>query len=157
SGVCPEGHHHRGPPDGGGRRNIAGRRWGRNDVMKDSDQNAKPVPKEKMTARERWELPLLDERGNQVVQEEEVKPSTAADLQEIREAAREDGYQEGREAGYQEGFTQGRNDGHKEGSAAGEAEGREQGRELAEEATRQEVASRMTRLEHLLGELLLPI
>ncbi len=125
--------------------------------MKDSDQNAKPVPKEKMTAWERWELPLLDERGNQVVQEEEVKPLTAADLQEIREAAREDGYQEGREAGYQEGFTQGRNDGHKEGSAAGEAEGREQGRELAEEATRQEVASRMTRLEHLLGELLLPI
>ena len=48
--------------------------------MKDSDQDSKRIPKEQMTAWERWELPLLDERGNQVVEEEEVKPLTAADL-----------------------------------------------------------------------------
>ncbi|CCG94786.1 Flagellar assembly protein FliH(fragment) [Marinobacter nauticus ATCC 49840] len=45
--------------------------------MKDSDQDSKRIPKEQMTAWERWELPLLDERGNQVVEEEEVKPLTA--------------------------------------------------------------------------------
>ena len=50
--------------------------------MKDSDQDSKRIPKEQMTAWERWELPLLDERGNQVVEEEEVKPLTAADLEE---------------------------------------------------------------------------
>lgn len=66
--------------------------------MKDSDQDSKRIPKEQMTAWERWELPLLDERGNQVVEEEEVKPLTAADLEEIRQAAREDGFQEGRQA-----------------------------------------------------------
>lgn len=125
--------------------------------MKDSDQDSKRIPKEQMTAWERWELPLLDERGYQVVEEEEVKPLTAADLEEIRQAAREDGFQEGRQAGYAEGFEQGRADGHKDGYAAGEAEGRSEGEQQAAEQTRQEVASRMERLEHLMGELLLPI
>ena len=36
-------------------------------------------------------------------------------------------------------------------------EGREQGRQQATEETRQEVATKLDRLEHLLGELLLPI
>ena len=125
--------------------------------MKDSDQDTKRIPKEQLTAWERWELPLLDERGNQVVQEQEVKPLTAADLEEIRQAAREDGFQEGREAGYQEGFEKGRADGHQQGVQAGEAEGRELGQQQAAEATRKEVESRVDRLEHLLGELVLPI
>ena len=125
--------------------------------MKDSDQDSKPIRKEQMTAWERWELPLLDERGNQVAQEEEVRPLTAADLAEIHEAAREDGFREGREAGHQEGFSQGRREGHQEGFAAAEVEGREQGRQQASEETRQEVATKLDRLEHLLGELLLPI
>jgi flagellar assembly protein FliH len=125
--------------------------------MKDSDQDTKRIPKEQLTAWERWELPLLDERGNQVVQEREVKPLTAADLEEIRQVAREDGYQEGREAGYKEGFEKGRAEGHQQGLEAGEAEGRELGQQQAEEATRNEMASRIDRLEHLLGELALPI
>ena len=125
--------------------------------MKDSDQDDKPIPKENLTAWERWELPLLDEQGNQVAREEEVKPLTAANLQEIREAARVDGYQEGRDTGYQEGFEQGRAEGHQEGVAAGEAEGRELGRQQATEAIQQENASRMARLDQILGELLLPI
>src|SRR5690554_4417645 len=125
--------------------------------MKDSDQDTKRIPKEQLTAWERWELPLLDERGNQVVQEQEVKPLTASDLEEIRQAAREDGFQEGREAGYQEGFEKGRADGHQQGVQAGEAEGRELGQQQAAEATRKEVESRVDRLEHLLGELVLPI
>lgn len=125
--------------------------------MKDSDQDAKRIPKEQMTAWERWELPLLDERGNPVVEEEEVKPLTAADLEEIRQAAYEDGFQEGRQAGYTEGSDLGRTEGHKEGYSAGEAEGRRHGEQKAAEQTRQDVASRLERLEHLMGELLLPI
>ncbi|RMJ05848.1 Flagellar assembly protein FliH [Marinobacter litoralis] len=125
--------------------------------MKDSDQDDKLIPKENLTAWERWELPLLDEQGNQVAREEDVKPLTAANLQEIREAARADGYQEGRDAGYQEGFAQGRTEGHQEGMAAGETEGREQGLQQATEAIKQENESRMARLDEILGELLLPI
>ena len=125
--------------------------------MKDSDQDTKRIPKEQLTAWERWELPLLDERGNQVIHEQEVKPLTASDLEEIRQAAREDGFQEGREAGHQEGFEQGRAEGHKEGYSAGEAEGRDQGSQQAAEETRKEMESRIDRLEHLMGELVLPI
>ncbi|MFO8142022.1 MAG: FliH/SctL family protein, partial [Marinobacter sp.] len=125
--------------------------------MKDSDQDTKRIPKEQLTAWERWELPLLDERGNQVVHEQEVKPLTAGDMEAIRQAAREDGFQEGRQAGHQEGFEKGHAEGHKEGYSVGEAEGREQGSQRAAEATRKEVESRTDRLEHLLGELLLPI
>lgn len=125
--------------------------------MKDSDQDTKRIPKEQLTAWERWELPLLDERGNQVVHEQEVKPLTAGDLEAIRQAAREDGFQEGRQAGHQEGFENGRAEGHEAGYSVGEAEGREQGDQRAAEETRKAVESRADRLEHLLGELLLPI
>jgi len=125
--------------------------------MRDSDHNSKVRPKEEMTAWERWELPLLDEHGNEVEQEAEVKPMTAGEMEEIHKAAHEDGLKEGRDEGYKNGLEQGRADGHKEGFASGQEEGRAQGRTEAVESTRQEVAARMDRLEHLMGELLLPI
>lgn len=125
--------------------------------MKDSDQDNKTRPKEQMTAWERWELPLLDDQGNEVVEEAEVRPMTAGELEEIRQAARDDGLKEGRSEGYQAGFEAGRVDGHKEGFNTGQDEGREQGRQEAAQATRKEVAASMDRLEHLMGELVLPI
>ncbi|XKH00433.1 flagellar assembly protein FliH [Marinobacter nauticus] len=125
--------------------------------MRDSDQDRKTRPKEQMTAWERWELPLLDEQGNEVAQEAEVKPMTAGELQEIRQAAQDDGFKEGREEGYKSGLEQGRVDGREEGFAAGQEEGREQGRQQGIEDTRQQVAATMDRLEHLMGELVLPI
>lgn len=127
--------------------------------MKDPRRNLDRIPKENLTAYERWELPLLDARGNEVAQEEhrDVRPLTAADIEEIRQAAREDGHAEGREAGYQEGFNEGREKGHREGHEAGLAEGREQGAEQGLAETRKEVDAKLDRLEHLLGELLVPI
>ena len=127
--------------------------------MKDPRRNLDRIPKENLTAYERWELPLLDARGNEVAQEEhrDVKPLTAADIEEIRQAAREDGHAEGREAGYQEGFGEGREKGHQEGHEAGLAEGRELGTEQGLAETRKEVDAKLDRLEHLLGELLVPI
>lgn len=125
--------------------------------MKKADPTAAQKPKEQLTAWEKWELPLLDAQGNQVEEVEEVKPLTAADLEEIRSAAREDGFQEGREAGYTEGFEAGRADGHKEGFAAGKQEGHAHGEQQARELAQAELASRLDRLEHILGELLLPI
>lgn len=127
--------------------------------MKDPRRHLDRIPKENLTAYERWELPLLDASGNEVAQEEDrdVKPLTAADIEGIRQVAREDGHAEGREAGYQEGFTEGREKGHREGLEAGLAEGREQGVEEGLTDTRKEVDAKLDRLEHLLGELLEPI
>ena len=127
--------------------------------MKDSARDLNRIPKEQLTAYERWELPLLDAGGNEVAREEErdVKPLTAADIDEIRQAAREDGYNEGREQGYQAGLTEGRKEGRQEGTETGLAEGREQGRRQGYDDTRKEIDTKLDRLGHLLGELLLPI
>ncbi|HET8799743.1 MAG TPA: flagellar assembly protein FliH [Marinobacter sp.] len=123
--------------------------------MKDSVRDLNRIPKEQLTAYERWELPLLDARGNEVAREEEqnVKPLTAADIEAIRAAAREDGYQEGREEGFQAGLSEGRQQGHQEGLDTGQAEGLERGQAEA----RSEIDAKLDRLEHLLGELMLPI
>ncbi|MDX1817525.1 MAG: flagellar assembly protein FliH [Marinobacter sp.] len=127
--------------------------------MKGSQKDLHRIPKEKLTAYERWELPLLDEKGNEVPREEErnVKPLTASDLKEIREAAREDGFREGRETGYREGHAEGFEQGRAEGRETGLSEGREEGRSTGLEETRKEVDAKLDRLEHLLAELLLPI
>lgn len=127
--------------------------------MKKTSKDLNRIPKEELTAYERWELPLLDARGNEVVLEEEreVKPLTAADIDEIHQAAREDGFNEGKEQGIKEGHTEGYEQGHKEGLEAGYAEGKESGHSEGYEETRSEVNTSLERLEQLLGELLVPI
>lgn len=127
--------------------------------MKDRSRDVNRIPKEQLTAYERWELPLLDDRGNEVPREEErdVKPLTASDIDEIRQAAREDGYNEGRDQGYQKGLEEGREEGRKDGTETGLAEGTEEGKKKGYEDARKEIDAKLDRLEHLMGELLLPI
>lgn len=122
-------------------------------------RNLDRIPSEELTAYERWELPLLDQEGNEVAREEEreVKPLTAADIEEIRQAAWDDGHAEGREAGYQAGLEAGREQGHREGFESGQQEGRASGRNDALETTRTEVEAAIGRLESVLAELLDPI
>jgi len=129
------------------------------DSSKDLPRDPRQLPKEQLTAYERWELPLLDASGNEVAREEErdVKPLTAGDLADIRQAAREDGLNEGREQGLQEGRAKGYELGHKEGLETGLAEGRERGHSEGYDETRAEVTANLDRLELLLKELLLPI
>ena len=117
------------------------------------------IPSEELTAYEKWELPLLDQQGNEIGREEErdVKPLTAADIEEIRQAAWDDGHAEGREAGLAEGREEGRKEGHKEGLEAGLEEGRDTGHAEALEATRTEVSTGLERLESVMAELLDPI
>lgn len=121
--------------------------------MNDSDSFKPPqrIPREELTAYERWELPVLDEQGNEVSPEEEpeVRPLTAADLEEIRRAAYEEGYREGR--------SEGREAGHQEGLESGLAEGREQGHREAYEQTRAALEARLARLEYFIGELVQPV
>ncbi|MDN6319794.1 MAG: flagellar assembly protein FliH [Marinobacter sp.] len=127
--------------------------------MKDSSKDLNRIPKEQLTAYERWELPLLDARGNEVVREEElsVKPLTAGDIAEIRQAAQEDGRAEGREQGLKEGHAEGYEQGRAEGLEAGLTEGKELGHTEGYEETQAKVAANQERLEQMLGELVLPI
>lgn len=118
------------------------------------------IPSSDLTAYERWELPLLDERGNEVwVRDDEVdlKPLTAQDLEDIRREALEDGLREGRETGYKEGFEKGHAEGRKAGHSEGHQQGEAAGREEGHAATRTEVEAGLGRLQTLMAEMLDPL
>jgi flagellar assembly protein FliH len=118
------------------------------------------IPSSDLTAYERWELPLLDERGNEVwVRDDEMdlKPLTAEDLENIRREAMEDGAREGREKGYKEGFEMGRTEGHKTGHREGYEEGEQAGREAGRSASQAEVEAGLQRLQTLMAEMLDPL
>ncbi|WP_166260842.1 flagellar assembly protein FliH [Marinobacter salicampi] len=117
------------------------------------------IPSENLTAYERWELPLLDQQGNEVAREEErdVKPLTAADIEEIRQAAYEDGRMEGHAVGLKAGTEEGREAGHREGFEAGRTEGLDVGRTEAMEATQADVDAGLERLQSVMAALLDPI
>lgn len=137
--------------------------------MSDSSDRKQPPGQEKkrdLSAWERWELPLLDQQGNEVArkpsqgareEELEVKPLTAADIEAIRLSAWEEGRTEGRDQGYQEGLKEGRGKGEKEGYKSGFTKGETEGVKAATEQTREDVAAKLDRLEELMGELLKPI
>ncbi len=132
-------------------------------------KNPERIPVEQLTAYERWELPLLDEAGNETparrkeaeVTEPAVKPLTAAELEDIRQAAFSEGLEDGRkqgfEAGHAEGLQKGHAQGHESGYAEGKAQGQQEGREQAQQARQQEIDTQIKRLESLMEALLEPI
>ena len=72
----------------------------------------KPDVAEDLTAYERWELPAFGgsaPAGKQVAAKKPAKPKvklpTAADVENIRQAAFNEGQEEGKKSGYQEGFA----------------------------------------------------
>lgn len=117
------------------------------------------IPPEELSAWERWELPLLDEQGNEVAREEEVevKPLTAADIEAIRQSAWEEGREEGRANGYEEGFKQGADEGREQGLKEGRETGEQEGRSQAEQDTRSAIDEKLARLESVMAELVAPI
>ncbi|HXU92564.1 MAG TPA: flagellar assembly protein FliH [Gallionella sp.] len=74
--------------------------------------NSVIIPKEQLTAFERWELASFD--THVVDKHAEVEPAvalpTVAELESIRQQAYDEGYAQGREAGYAEGIQQARNE-----------------------------------------------
>tara|TARA_R110001583_G_scaffold26571_2_gene95720 strand:+ start:22153 stop:23139 length:987 start_codon:yes stop_codon:yes gene_type:complete len=72
----------------------------------------------------------------EVVQEEQLKPLTLDDIEEIRQSAYEDGFNEGKEAGLLQGLEEGKLEGieagHIEGLEKGKQEGLAQGAEQIE-------------------------
>ncbi|MCP5160341.1 MAG: flagellar assembly protein FliH [Hahellaceae bacterium] len=127
------------------------------------------IPVEQLTAYERWELPLLDEQGNEtqrtppkaVEVEEEVKPLTAAELEDIRLAAWNEGLEDGRKEGLAKGHSEGLEQGHAEGKAKGLVEGKAEGMRLgaehAQQQRQQEIDELLQRVSGVLEELLEPI
>ena len=89
---------------------------------------------------ETWPLPRLDGKVvNEPVpdvptepEEEELLPPSAAELQAIRDSAREEGFSEGVSLGHTAGVEQGHEEGFQEGFEAGKLAGEQAGREAAE-------------------------
>jgi len=77
------------------------------------------IPKEQLTAYQRWELPNFGTAGQEVgaspVRQKNTARGivlpTAVELEEIQRQAHDEGYQAGNEAGYQAGFQAGNEEG----------------------------------------------
>ncbi len=65
---------------------------------------------------------------------EEVIPLTAEDIEEIRQAAYEEGFNQGKEEGFTKGYDEGKSSGHEEGLKLGHQEGVETGLAQGKEA-----------------------
>ena len=100
-----------------------------------------------------WSLPAVEADNSQVdettnamgkkhtwryeppdtVEEDEITPLTAEDIEDIRQAAFDEGLNQGKEEGFAKGYEEGKVSGHEEGSKLGHEEGVEKG--LAEGKT----------------------
>jgi len=127
--------------------------------MADSHNDRSRIPKEQLTAYERWELPLLDAYGNEVPREEErdIKPLTAAELQDIHQQAQVEGHGAGLEKGHQEGFAKGREEGFAQGVKAGTVDGHKQGERAGREHSKQQMQALEKRLDSVMESLVFPI
>lgn len=76
-------------------------------------------------------------------------PLTAQDIEEIRQAAFEEGFSQGKEEGFAKGFEEGKTSGHQEGVISGLEEGVTQGLAEGIETSEQQVAAMQTLLEQL--------
>ncbi|MGM0449870.1 MAG: flagellar assembly protein FliH [Pseudomonadota bacterium] len=120
------------------------------------------IPSGDLTAYERWEMPLLDENGkrragSEKVEETEVQPLTAEQLETIHNEARDEGYKAGFEAGKTEGMDQGAREGYRVGHDEGHATGREAGEAQGLEEGRERVRQQEERLQKLMDSLVNPI
>lgn len=114
------------------------------------------VPKEKLTAYQRWELAAFDETGElppnvqpadeeMVPQEEPIEqqpPLTLATAEEIERI-----YAEAQESGHAAGYSEGRTEGHTEGYSAGYEEGIAQAKSEAAQ-----INTLLQNLQHSLSE-----
>ena len=79
----------------------------------------------------------------------EPVPLTAQDIEEIRQAAFDEGFTEGKEEGFAKGFEEGKASGHQEGLTSGHEEGVTQGLAEGKETSEQQIAAMQTLLEQL--------
>lgn len=84
---------------------------------------------------------------------EEVKPLTAEDIEQIRQAAYDEGLAHGKDDGFSQGYNEGREQGYQDGLQQGQAEGRKQGLTEGEGIVREQLAQ----LTALLDQLQMPL
>ncbi|MDP5149878.1 flagellar assembly protein FliH [Rheinheimera baltica] len=82
-----------------------------------------------------------------------IKPLTADDIEQIRQAAYDEGVTEGKEDGFSKGYAEGREQGQQDGFNQGQAEGKKQG--LVE--GQDELNARLAQLTSLLDQLQKPL
>jgi flagellar assembly protein FliH len=76
-------------------------------------------------------------------------PLTAEEIEEIRQAAFEEGFNQGKEEGFAKGFDEGKTSGHQEGLTSGHEEGVAQGLAQGKETSEQQIAAMQIMLEQL--------
>lgn len=88
--------------------------------------------------------------------EEEVviKPLTAEDIEQIRQAAFDEGMSQGKEEGFSHGYSEGREQGYQDGLQQGQAEGKKLGVAEGEQLIREQLAQLQTLIEQLQHPLL---
>lgn len=84
----------------------------------------------------------------------EIKPLTADDIEQIRQAAFDEGFSQGKEEGFSKGYEEGREQGNHDGLTQGQAEGRKLGMEQAAEAIEQQKQQLAALLDQLQQPLL---
>lgn len=77
----------------------------------------------------------------------EPVPLTAQDIEEIRQAAYEEGFSQGKEEGFAKGYEEGKASGHEEGLTSGYEAGVEQGLAEGKETSEKQVAAMQTLME----------
>lgn len=129
------------------------------------------VPPEKLTAYERWELPVMGDANaprrtpaakpsaakSPQGPAKPVKPPTAAELEAIREAAYKEGLDQGRHDGLKLGREAGLAQGLEEGRKQGMAEGQKKGQDLAFKTHGDKISRQLQHLEQVLQALAKPL
>lgn len=82
-----------------------------------------------------------------------IKPLTAADMEQIRQVAYDEGFTEGKDEGFSKGYAEGREQGYQDGTVQGQAEGKKLGLAEAE----QELAEQRELLTALIDQLQQPL
>lgn len=75
----------------------------------------KVIPKEQLTAYQRWELPAMMEEGGRRREGSPPRPPTAQEIEQFFQQAHAEGLDIGRQAGHAEGFTAGYQQGLSQG------------------------------------------
>jgi len=83
-----------------------------------------------------------------------IKPLTADDIEQIRQAAFDEGISQGKEEGFGQGYSEGREQGYQDGQQQGQAEGKKLGLSEGEQLIREQLAQLQTLLDQLQQPLL---
>lgn len=98
-------------------------------------------------------LPQTRKAREELEEELVVKPLTADDIEQIRQAAYDEGFAEGKEEGFGKGYGEGREQGVQDGLLQGQAEGKKQGLAQGEE----ELTARLAQLSGLIEQMQKPL